>query len=100
VGRYQPNRLGIYDLRGNVREWVWDCAETDTGFSNFLDKLNLKEADACARRAALGTSWLDGRGSSMLGMVDYVDATAARTYIGFRLVRDLAAERARSKLNQ
>lgn len=27
VGCYLPNGYGLYDMVGNVREWVWDVEE-------------------------------------------------------------------------
>jgi formylglycine-generating enzyme required for sulfatase activity len=29
VGSFRPNKLGLYDMSGNVYEWVWDAYEPD-----------------------------------------------------------------------
>lgn len=33
VKQKEPNRWGLYDLSGNVSEWVWDCFADDYGQS-------------------------------------------------------------------
>ena len=96
VGQFQANRLGLHDLRGNVREWVHDCAPKEPGSRNLLDRLSNKDQDDCDHRMIRGTSWLDGSGVSMMQFSQRQDAKDARSYIGFRLIRDLAAERKRS----
>ena len=72
VGQKAPNGLGLYDMIGNVLQWMEDCSEGD-----------------CSRRVLRGGSWLiipeylrsAGRSRSGTGFRDVYD--------GFRLARTL-----------
>jgi len=64
VGQKQPNSYGIYDMRGNVKEWVWDeaCAdqvlpETDPVASCDDDFERVMRGGSFVQRA----TWLDDR---------------------------------------
>jgi formylglycine-generating enzyme required for sulfatase activity/serine/threonine protein kinase/Leucine-rich repeat (LRR) protein len=46
VGRYQPNRLGLYDMHGNVWEWCDDEVAA-----------HAKDPKAASRRACRGGGW-------------------------------------------
>lgn len=90
VGSKQPNGLGLYDMSGNVFEWVEDCWHTDYKGApiNGLPWLEANEGD-CAKRVIRGGSWFGIpevlRASFRLG-----DPTDYRSSaIGFRLVQDL-----------
>jgi formylglycine-generating enzyme len=56
VGALAPNKLGVYDMIGNVSEWVADCY---TASHEHLGPGGLAEAPPgpCARRVAKGGSW-------------------------------------------
>ncbi len=99
VSLFQSNRLGLFDLRGNVREWTSSCPDQATRMSRLIGKLSAREAEACQRRIVRGTSWMDGRGATMLGLAEPAKIGQAFTFVGFRLVRDLAAERERRSQN-
>jgi formylglycine-generating enzyme required for sulfatase activity len=87
VGSFAPNGFGLYDMAGDVWQWVQDC---------YHDNYNGAPTDGsawavadCSRRAVRGGSWLNAppllRSASRNG-----NSTGSRIdYIGFRLGRTL-----------
>jgi formylglycine-generating enzyme required for sulfatase activity len=54
VGQKQPNAWGIYDLAGNVWEWVNDWSQSDLGVGAVIDPAGPASG---ARRLVRGGSW-------------------------------------------
>jgi formylglycine-generating enzyme required for sulfatase activity len=87
VGSYRPpNGFGLYDVIGNVWEWVQDCSN-DTYVGAPTDG-SAWELGNCSRRVIRGGSWDVGparlRVSGRLGL-----APADRgSLVGFRLAQD------------
>jgi sulfatase modifying factor 1 len=85
VGSYAPNAFGLYDMHGNVSEWVSDWY-TDSYQSG--DQNNPKGPDKGSERIRRGGSWYDQavrcRSANRIRMPsDRIDRI-----IGFRLVSD------------
>ena len=55
VGRYQPNKFGLYDMHGNAWEWVEDCWK-DNHISSPTDGRAWASGD-CSQRVIRGGSW-------------------------------------------
>ena len=55
VGRFQPNAFGLYDVHGNVWEWVQDC--WNTNYAGAPRDGQAWEAGDCDQRVARGGSW-------------------------------------------
>jgi len=89
VGEKQPNSFGLYDLSGNVWEWVEDCehATYEGAPENGAAWLQMNGGD-CGRHVVRGGSW--GYKSESLRVSDrgrsVVDLRNAR--VGFRLAKD------------
>lgn len=73
VGAQKADKLGIYDLHGNVSEWVLNCS---TDLNN------------CKDYTAIGTSWLSGKNVIPTQTLDNIQSNQAYSNIGFRLIRE------------
>ncbi|HSF11177.1 MAG TPA: SUMF1/EgtB/PvdO family nonheme iron enzyme [Nitrospirales bacterium] len=90
VGNKQPNGLGLYDMSGNVWEWVEDCwhGSYQGAPTNGAPWLEADGGD-CGRRVIRGGSWDDVpvnlRTSFRIG-----GPTVSRyNFVGFRLAQDI-----------
>ncbi len=89
VGGKRPNDFGLYDVHGNVREWVQDCWN-----ENYVGAPSDGRAwvtGDCRRRVLRGGSWGTSPGSGYLRSADRDRFTADYGYtsVGFRIARSL-----------
>ena len=56
VGSFQPNRFGLYDVHGNVWEWVQDC--WNGNYNDAPSDGRAWSTGDCSQRVLRGGSWL------------------------------------------
>ncbi len=90
-----PNQFGLYDMHGNVQEWVMDScnwrnflrtrvgAVTDTYEENIVDPLSTKGSHRIIR----GGGWFQNGKYQRSAYRGYYKPTAKRNSLGFRIVR-------------
>ncbi|NOT59145.1 MAG: SUMF1/EgtB/PvdO family nonheme iron enzyme [Acidobacteria bacterium] len=87
VRRYRPNAWGLYDMVGNVLEWVEDayvhCYPGDGADESAAT------GDNKAGRVLRGGSWLDSRTYLRSAVRVTMEEAARRDFIGFRIVKRL-----------
>jgi formylglycine-generating enzyme required for sulfatase activity len=80
VGEKKPNAFGLYDVHGNVSEWVEDCYRNSYASSPW----------DCSRPVARGGSWLHGPQDLRSAYRHGTPGKGVRvTYLGFRVGRTL-----------
>jgi len=89
VGVYKPNSYGLYDMTGNVWEWVEDCYDPEwyEGMPE-IDPVNECEWRYYTIGIIRGGSWIDHRGDLRISSRYPTDKYERTTYIGFRCARD------------
>ena len=88
AGSFAPNGFGLFDMSGNVWEWVEDCGHRDYTGAPSDGSAWLKPGD-CRLRMLRGGSWDDAvvRVRSAIRYWEFADSR--RDEIGFRVTRTL-----------
>ncbi len=87
VGRFGATAAGVYDLEGNVREWVADCAnETHSGRPQ--DQTARGSGD-CNERVIMGSAWHSDSDEAAVIVRRLEEKDWLSNTIGFRVARDL-----------
>ena len=88
VGSFQPNAFGLYDMHGNVWEWVADCYK-GSYVNAVADGTAVPEAQECAR-VRRGGSWYNKPKNIRAALRGSNPSALRRDIYGFRLARPLA----------
>ena len=94
VGSYRPNSLGLYDIHGNVWEWVQDCWN-DSYVGAPTDGSAWTNGD-CSQRMSRGGSWREDASALRSAARNWYspifrpnfDSNSNPNFIGFRLAQD------------
>jgi len=92
VASFPPNAFGLYDMHGNIFEWVEDCFEADRAHAP-ADGSASKEGN-CANRVFRSGTFLSNpymQRSARRG-APYPATTRGRNYLGFRVAKTLTAD--------
>jgi formylglycine-generating enzyme required for sulfatase activity len=88
VGAFKPNAFGLYDMHGNVWEWVEDCWNDEYGPALPRDGKPALTGD-CNGRILRGGSWEDGA-ADVRAAARVASAKTDRSWSdGIRVARDL-----------
>lgn len=84
---FEPNDFDLYNMAGNVSEWVDSSYEANS--YEFFSTMNPNVSDSNNNRKVVrGGSWKDVAFFLQVSSRDYEYSDSARSYIGFRTVQD------------
>jgi len=87
VGSLEPNPFGLFDMGGNVMEWVEDCWHDS--YARAPGDGSAWVNPGCSRRVIRGASWSSTPAMSRSAFRLSSQPTAADARVGFRIARDL-----------
>ena len=85
VGSFRANRWGLYDVHGNVREWVQDC--WNESYRGAPTDGSAWESGNCYYRVLRGGSWGDGPGGLRAANRSWNPSGYRVIIFGFRIAR-------------
>ena len=86
VGNYPPNAFGVYDMHGNVWEWVEDCYGS---YNEAPTDGSAKAIGKCKNRVVRGGSWYSVPQNLRSANRDWIPPEYRNVDIGFRIARTL-----------
>jgi formylglycine-generating enzyme required for sulfatase activity/predicted Ser/Thr protein kinase len=87
VGSFVANKFGLYDMLGNVFEWVQDCWHPDYRGSPSDGSAWL--TGDCSQRDLRGGSWFTAPASVSAAARNHFEEGYRSNSVGFRLVREI-----------
>ena len=92
VGSYKPNEFGVFDMLGNVWEWVEDCLNPNWRHSRIsLNGQPFTDGD-CDQRAYRGGSWLTNQPYYLRTAQRYKFYGTKHIDLGFRVALSLETD--------
>jgi formylglycine-generating enzyme required for sulfatase activity len=85
VGSYPANRFGLYDMAGNVWQWVEDCY--DSSYAGHALDDSAYETNNCSNRVLRGGAWFSDPQDLRSAERNGVTPAGRSDYLGFRLAR-------------
>ncbi len=88
VGSFKPNDYGLYDMHGNVWEWLSDCWYLSYRDAPADSRPREKE-NGCSIRSQRGGSWFYGNDEARSAYRGSGNDTSKSVTVGFRIAHDL-----------
>ena len=86
VGSFKPNGYGLYDMVGNVREWVADYYAEDYFVHSPVE--NPQGPEKTRWRVIKGGGWYSGKSCNMVHVRNALPGSWSDFNVGFRCARD------------
>ncbi len=88
VGSFQPNAFGLYDMVGNVWQWVQDCYQS--GYVGAPDDGTARVDGNCGLRSVRGGSWISEPRVLRSANRFWYSPENRNNILGFRVARTLS----------
>jgi formylglycine-generating enzyme required for sulfatase activity len=90
VGSFEPNAFGLYDMVGNVWQWVQDCYQS--GYKGAPDDGSARIDGNCNLRAVRGGSWISDARVLRSANRFWYSLDNRNNILGFRVARTLSTK--------